>query len=651
MWSGEESKSKVTRALHLLLLVLILGLSSSARAQEVAPADESRVSESLRLFLDARLLDAAGRLGDAAEVYQEALALDPESTEIRVRFASLLLDMGERGRDPELVERALQLLEDIEQLDWYGRRVRAMALADSAGRRPELLEKAADALEEVVEERPDDPNLALTLAQICHRLNRLERAEELVAEILSTRGGSPQLVAYHASLQRALGRLHDAAESYGLCVDDEPMAEICRQSRVEILLELGDTAEAGEALLGWLEDDELDQMLRAAAMLYEGGRPEQALGVVERVLARVPDSPRASTLEALLLSDLGREEEAARAFRELLRKDRDNLDLMLPLAWSLARGGEIDEARKMVDRAWELVQSDAGSRQAAAVCLAAARVELEGGRAVLARDWLGRIADRDAASPEFIRLLAESYRASEQYAGGISAMVRLQGVLSEEFVWEAVAFEAEFRFRAGRGKGMKTLRRLLDSGELAQVGMAIQILQMLERWQDVLGETKLALEEFPSSVPLLFAQGAALERMNRIEESAEAFQTILESEPRNAAVANYLGYMWADNHMELERALQLIGMAVELEPENPAYLDSLGWVHYRLGNLEEARLWLQRSVDLGPADGTVMGHLGEVLLKIGLIDEARSYLQQSLTLGSENPEHLRRLLEEINARE
>jgi Flp pilus assembly protein TadD len=91
----------------------------------------------------------------------------------------------------------------------------------------------------------------------------------------------------------------------------------------------------------------------------------------------------------------------------------------------------------------------------------------------------------------------------------------------------------------------------------------------------------------------------------------------------------------------------LIAGAVALDPENSAFLDSLGWVHFRLGDLDEAERWLRLAVDFGGdlGDGTIYCHLGEVLLAGGDRDEGRHYLLRGLDLGCEDPDHVRSLLE------
>jgi tetratricopeptide (TPR) repeat protein len=130
--------------------------------------------------------------------------------------------------------------------------------------------------------------------------------------------------------------------------------------------------------------------------------------------------------------------------------------------------------------------------------------------------------------------------------------------------------------------------------------------------------------------------------------ASSLFVRILESDPGDAAAANYLGYMWADRGENLDRALDLINRAVEADPENVAYLDSLGWVHFRRGDLDEAERWLRRAIELGGdvGDGTILCHLGEVLLAREARDEGRRLLLLGLDMGCDDPERVRSLLDE-----
>jgi tetratricopeptide (TPR) repeat protein len=605
------------------------------------PQESRELPSGLATYLEARVLEANGQFREAMRVYSRAVQEAPDVTEVRVAYASLLVDVG-------MAEEAVKVLDPAQDLDAEGLRVRALALAQLSMRKPEMLARTEEALRVALEENGGDPNLSLSLAQVLQRTGRFEEAEVVIAGLREGRPGNPRLLVFHAGLLRELGRREEALELYRRCAEgDGPLSGPCRENLVELLVELGRPGEAGEAMLGWLRDVDLDSLMRAAALLWEGGRLQLSLETVHRVLERAPDSERAMALEAHLLSALGHHEAAVVRLQRLLRKNPNDLDLILAMAWSTGRGGDHDEARKWLDRAWEQVQSDAGSREAVRCALTAARLEIMAGNSMVAREWLDRVGDLEAAGSDYPRLLAETFRREEQWKEGVSALVRVQPRLRGRAQAEAEALEAEFLLRSADPRAWRRLRPLLDAGDLERVLLGLQVLQTVERWQEVEQEAAAAEERLGGDRNLLFIRAAALERQGRFEESEVLFRALVESEPENANAANYLGYMWADREVYLDQALELIGRAVALDPENPAYLDSLGWVHFRLGDLDESERWLRRAIDLGGnvGDGTILCHLGEVLFSKGEFEEGRRFLLLGLDQGCDDPEHVRSLLD------
>ena len=421
--------------------------------------------------------------------------------------------------------------------------------------KPELKEDARLALEEVLDERDDDPNLSLTLGQLLHRMNRIEEAESVIAELRQNRPGSPQLVSYHATLLLQLGRREEAAELFAVCAASPVMAEHCRDTAVELMIEFDRPGDAADLMLATLDDDDLDQLMRAAYLLWDANRPSQALQVVNRVLRQVSDSERGRTLRAHLLSATGRFPEAAAEFRSLLKKNPTDIDLKLSLAWALSRMGDLDESRRWLDRAWEPLAEDAASPDAVRCAVTGARVELVAGNPLVARGWLARVADPAEVGEEYVRLLGESYRQEEDWRDGISALMRLQPGLEGDARVAAEAIEAEFRVRSSDPRAWQRLRPLLDGDDPSAVLIGLQVLQTAERWSDAEREAKAARERFPDNRDILFAQAASLERLGRFEEAEEAFLELLETDPGDATAANYLGYLWADRDVRLEEAL------------------------------------------------------------------------------------------------
>ncbi len=138
-----------------------------------------------------------------------------------------------------------------------------------------------------------------------------------------------------------------------------------------------------------------------------------------------------------------------------------------------------------------------------------------------------------------------------------------------------------------------------------------------------------------------FDWGATAEQAGRIEKATELLRKSLklEDQPeRVAQTANYLGYMWVDRSENLEEAGQLIQRALQIAPNNGAYLDSLGWYYYRAGKFDKALTELLRAVEnTDPPDATVFDHLGDTYFKLKNDAQALNCWQKALAIepGSE----------------
>jgi Flp pilus assembly protein TadD len=128
-----------------------------------------------------------------------------------------------------------------------------------------------------------------------------------------------------------------------------------------------------------------------------------------------------------------------------------------------------------------------------------------------------------------------------------------------------------------------------------------------------------------------FMLGAIYERQKKFDLAEEQFRKALAANPNSAAVLNYYGYMLADRGVRLDEATSLIRKALELEPANGAYLDSLGWAYYKQNKLAEAEEFLSKAVDRDAEDPTILGHLGDVYAKMGRMQRAEALWEKALT--------------------
>jgi tetratricopeptide (TPR) repeat protein len=128
----------------------------------------------------------------------------------------------------------------------------------------------------------------------------------------------------------------------------------------------------------------------------------------------------------------------------------------------------------------------------------------------------------------------------------------------------------------------------------------------------------------------LFVAGSMYERQKIYDKAEESFHKVLADDPKNAMALNYLGYMLADRGTRLDEALGYIRRAVALDPQNGAYLDSLGWVYYKMGNYELSEENLRRASERMGDDPTIHDHLGELYQKTGRLKLAATHWERSL---------------------
>jgi tetratricopeptide (TPR) repeat protein len=184
-------------------------------------------------------------------------------------------------------------------------------------------------------------------------------------------------------------------------------------------------------------------------------------------------------------------------------------------------------------------------------------------------------------------------------------------------------------------RGLKEVKAMLK-GDADDRQIYITLAQMntrLRRFNDA--EQALDKAEQLSTKPddkeyVWFLRGSTYERQKRYAEAEEQFKKVLASDPQHASTLNYLGYMLADQNTKLEEALGYIKKAVELDPANGAYLDSLGWAYFRLGKFEQAEENLVKASQKINTDPTVHDHLGDLYQKTGRLKLAVEYWERAL---------------------
>ena len=167
---------------------------------------------------------------------------------------------------------------------------------------------------------------------------------------------------------------------------------------------------------------------------------------------------------------------------------------------------------------------------------------------------------------------------------------------------------------------------------------AKQTQQAVATFEEALHEAQLEEDDDFVNAKFYFNYGAAAEQAGLYNKAADLLRKSIALDPENSAEAsNYLGFMWADHNMNLDEAETMIRRALQSEPTNASYLDSLGWVEFRKGQFDRALDDLLAAVKAAEReDPVVFEHIGDTYLKLNRIPEALEAWQKALSLDPKN---------------
>jgi len=184
-------------------------------------------------------------------------------------------------------------------------------------------------------------------------------------------------------------------------------------------------------------------------------------------------------------------------------------------------------------------------------------------------------------------------------------------------------------------KALADVRSLLKgTPEDREVYLRLSIMYTrLKLWSEA--EEALSKTEQLSTKPedkenVYFLRGSTYEREKKYDQAEAEFRKILAINPQNAATLNYLGYMNADRDVRLEESLNYVKQAVSAEPNNGAYLDSLGWAYFKLGKFDLAEENLAKASLRMGSDPTVQDHLGDLYQKTGRLKLAAAHWERAV---------------------
>lgn len=322
-----------------------------------------------------------------------------------------------------------------------------------------------------------------------------------------------------------------------------------------------------------------------------------AIASLEQFVERQPAAREARLTLARLLISEKRFSEARQHFDRLLKDNPDSPEIIYPIAMLALQQGDASTGRAQLER---LLKTDFPDKSSV-------------------HFFLGQL-DQEQKKPE---AALEHYRqvtAGNQY---IAARARSAQILLQQGKPEQ-ARELLHNTRGGSAE------------ERTQLTLAeAQLLRDADRHSDAYAVLAEALASQPDNTDILYDAALTAERSGRPDLLEQHLRHLLSLRPDHAHALNALGYSLADRNIRLDEAFELITRALTHLPDDPFITDSLGWVQYRQGRLEEALATLERAYRSKP-DPEIAAHLGEVLWSLGRREEARRLLDEAVRQHPDN---------------
>jgi len=367
--------------------------------------------------------------------------------------------------------------------------------------------------------------------------------------------------------------------------------------------------------------DELAQLYPDNAVAHFGvarlqlgnGDKTSALNAVERSLSLDASSSDATLLKGQILWDLGRASEAYGYVRSRVQAYPDNLIMRLGLARMLVQAELYDEASREFDGIAELAPNNANA------LFSLGLLALESRRTDAALRYLERVIELGQYQSDahyYIARIADNRHDYEK------AVFHYEQVSDGDNVLDAQIRAAQIYGAIGQldvGKQRLQRLRMVNTDPSVHIRLTLAEGRMLRdaaAYEESLAVFKEGLARFPDNVELLYAHALAAEHLDLDEEFERDLRKVIELEPDNAHALNALGYFLVDRGKRLDEAEKYLTQAIALLPEDPAIIDSLGWLNYRKGNYDEALVLLRKAFGK-LLDPEIAAHLGEVLWVTG----------------------------------
>jgi len=573
--------------------------------------------------------------------YIAALQADPQATEATEELTNLYIQAGKLR---EAVNEAKDLLqrnpEDLEPRRILGRIYSRLVGDEQQSRINEpMLHDAIEQYQKVVEKDAADADSWLMLGRLYKVAQNSIESEKAYKKVLALDPDNDYALSGLALVYSDLGDTKSAIEMWRKLAASDPRPEVLRKL-AESYEQAHDYHNAAQTLQQAMDQAPQDPEIKKnlAEDLLLAGDTDGSLALYRELAQTDPKDPET----ALRISEIYREKrdfaKAREAQQQALALAPDNIEVQYNNVTLLDAEGKypdaIAEMKKILDATAK--KSYSVPERANRTRLLATLGDLYGknGQYAQAIETFQRIMQVDPSANSRVEAqIVDTYRQAKEF----TKAEQEADAACKKYPDDRVLRSVRASLLADMGKTEEAAadtKQLLDGHNDREVYLALAEIydkgkQYPEMARALDSAEKLSSNDDDKEV-VCFMRGAMFEKQQKLELAEAAFRKVLAMNPRNASTLNYLGYMLADRNVRLSEARGLILQAVDIEPANGAFLDSLGWVDFRLGRLDEAENYLRQAISRTGNDPTVHDHLGDVLLQEGKLKDAISHWEISL---------------------
>lgn len=583
--------------IYILLVPLVIGCSSGVKSIHSKTENFRSYSDSIRFdnrakdsFIKGSILELKGNYAEAILEYQEALSLR-ETAGIHNSLAKSYYKLGKLPKALEHSKKAVNL--NNRNSDYL------MMLA-SIYSSAHLADSAAIIYDKIIEIDSSNYQAYYYLAQL-NEANKPMKALSIYNEMISKAGPDWNVLLRIAELNERLGNV------------DETI------STVEKLLDLAPSNLRLQKLL-------IESYIKNA-------RYETALNYIDDALALFPDDISLIEYKGKSLIELNRWEEGSKEYLKLIDNSKVPYEAKIRIASAFMNESTKDSSLTGITKnILNEIEKDSSNWQVKA--------------------FEGEIAIREAEDSLAVEYFKEAYRFAEwnsQLAQRLAVLLfdnqRYEEVI--EIITSAVEkFPDDFVLNIVLGlslsqqneheRAAEPIKKAIDLNptDLTALHAYGFTLNQLDKQREAVTYLKKALDLDPENVQIMGTLGLIYDSLEDFAKSDSIYEAALKIDSTDALVLNNFAYSLSERDLQLERALDMAKKAIEQDPESSSYMDTIGWIYYKLGNYQLALNFIQKAVDKENDNATLIDHLADVYYRLGDKAKAVELWQKALDLDN-----------------